>query len=213
MHRTIPISVIISIFKWFILDCLNASNIQNKIKNKYWKNITLITISKILLNIRKSVAEYTKDKYMGNKIGGGTSESDSRICAIDESLFTHVEGQQTWVVGVIDTKNKAKRFDVINERNSENLKVFITNNLLPGTHITHNNWPAYNFLNDINLGYTHEFHSHGGGDFGYGAYSTAHIEGIWGQLKGLLKKMYNSIPQRHFIYFLREAEFRINIII
>ena len=47
-----------------------------------------------------------------------------------------------WVVGVIDTKNKGKRFGVINERNSENLKVFITNHVLSGTYITHDNWPA-----------------------------------------------------------------------
>ena len=57
----------------------------------------------------------------------------------------------------------------------------------------------------------HEFNSHGGGDFGYGAYIIAHIEGILGQLKGLLKKIYNTNPQKHFIYYLREAEFRINI--
>ena len=28
----------------------------------------------------KSIAEYTKDKYRGNKIGGGNSESDAKIC-------------------------------------------------------------------------------------------------------------------------------------
>ena len=89
-----------------------------------------------------------------------------------------MDGQQTWVVGIIDNKNKAKRFDVINERNSDNLKLFVTNHVLPSTHITHDNWLAYNYLNDINLGYTHESHSLGRGDFGQGVYSTSHIEGI-----------------------------------
>ncbi len=67
--------------------------------------------------------------------------------------------------------------------------------MLPGMHITHDKWQAYNFLNDINLGYTHESHFHVGGDFVQGEYSKSHIEGIWGQLKALLKKIYNTIPR------------------
>ena len=94
MHRTIPINVFIYIYKWFILDCFNASNIQNKIKNKYWKNITLITISKILLNIRKSIADYTKDKYKRLKLGDGTSELDARICGYRRK-FIHTCGWPT----------------------------------------------------------------------------------------------------------------------
>ena len=48
--------------------------------------------------------------------------------------------------------------------------------ILYGKHITQGYWQEYNFLNDINLGYTHESHSHIGGDFEEGIYNIADIE-------------------------------------
>ena len=97
---------------------------------------------------------------------------------MDESLFSHNENGQTWVVGGIDTHLKNLRLDIIRQRNSNNLEIFVNNHFLEGTHFTHDGWQGYNFLNsDIN--YTHEIHNHGAGDFGLSSHSTSHIEAVW----------------------------------
>ena len=54
-------------------------------------------------------------------------------------------------------------------------------------------------------------HNHGHGDFGRGLESTSNIEQLWAHLKGIIKNIYNIIPHKQFILFLREAEFRRNI--
>ena len=62
-------------------------------------------------------------------------------------------------------------------------------------------------LNDINYG--HEVHRHGpNGNFGFGVHSTSIIEGAWGTLKSIIKRIYWYIPAVNFILFLLEAEFR-----
>jgi len=40
---------------------------------------------------------------------------------------------------------------------------------------------------------------------------TSRIEGIWGEIKLLIKSMYISIRSKNFIYFLKEAEYRRSI--
>ena len=39
-------------------------------------------------------------------------------------------------------------------------------------------------------------------------HSTSHIEGVWSTLKGYIKRIYNKIPSKNFILFLRESELR-----
>ena len=41
------------------------------------------------------------------------------------------------MVGAVDADTKQLRLDVINERNSTNLKIFVYNHIVPGTHIVH----------------------------------------------------------------------------
>ena len=61
------------------------------------------------------------------------------------------------------------------------------------------------FLNNIECPYLHEVHVHGpNGNFGVGSYYTSIIEGAW----GTIKRIYDAIPGKNFILYLREAEFR-----
>ena len=89
------------------------------------------------------------------------------------------KGAIIWLVGAIDTETKELRLDVIKERNSTNLKIFINNHVEPGTHIVHDSWRAYSFLDGEDSIYTHETLNHGAGNFGQGNHSSSHIEGIW----------------------------------
>lgn len=57
--------------------------------------------------------------------------------------------------------------DIIKSRTKENLKMLVTNHILPGTNITHDVWPEFIFLDEDDRVYTHETHIHGHGDFWY----------------------------------------------
>ena len=46
-------------------------------------------------------------------------------------------------------------------------------------------------------------------DVGSGTHSTSHIENLWANLKYQIKSIYNKIPNKNFIYFLRESEFHL----
>lgn len=87
----------------------------------YKKSPSYITIKNIILNIRKVIAENYKEKYKNNLIG-----NEYINVALDESLFIHENhGSPIWVVGAIQTDTKAIRLDIIPQRNSQNLKIFV----------------------------------------------------------------------------------------
>ena len=60
--------------------------------------------------------------------------------AIDETLITHKNGNQVWLVGAIDITTKNIRLDVLPERNHSNLKMFVTNHIILRSNITHDGW-------------------------------------------------------------------------
>ena len=123
--------------------------------------------------------------------------------ALDETLIIHENNKQIWLAGFIDTATKAVRIDIIPSRTSQNIEIFVRNHILPGTHIAHDGWAGYSFLDDDDVSvWTHETHTHAVGDFGYGLNSTSHIEQFWGQLKAIIKKVYYIIPKKDFIYYI-----------
>ena len=67
---------------------------------------------------------------------------------------------------------------------------------------------CYNWLNDINSGYTHHVHNQGHGEFVAGLDFTSHIEQLWHHLKSLIKNIYSFIPCINLGLFLREAEWQ-----
>ena len=104
------------------------------------------------------------------------------------------------------------RFDIIEERNMQNLEIFSKNHIEPGTLVATDGWSGYRFLDNPDSSvWEHEIHNHGAGDFSYGERSTSHIEHTWNNIKQEIKLIYGSTPHKNFIYFFREAEFRLNI--
>ena len=209
LAKLIPASIIYEIIILFIIEKKNAKEIEFKLKDMYPVIPNYNTILKILTNTRKIIAEYLKYSYKLSQIGG--DPETERTVAIDETLITHSNGNQIWLIGAIDTTNHNIRLDVLPDRNSENIKIFITNHIIPGTNITHDGWLGYNCLDDDDSVWTHETHNHGAGDFGQGTHSTSHIEGYWGFLKAVLKKLYPIFPNNNYIYYIREGELRTKI--
>lgn len=210
LFRKIPASVIYKILELFIVKKQNAKEITAEIKNIYNKKVKYEAINKTIGKLRQIITEFIKIKYRKYNIGGFDQNNNQRIVAIDESLFTHDELGQVWVVGGVDTCLKNIRLDILRIRNSANISTFIYNHFKEGTHFTHDGWRGYDFLdNDIN--FTHETHNHGAGDFGLGERSTSHIESLWAEIKREFFSIYGIIPMNNFIYFLREIEFRVII--
>jgi len=46
---------------------------------------------------------------------------------MDETLITHDNDTQVWLVGAIDTTSKHVRLDIMTDRTSDNLKQFVMN--------------------------------------------------------------------------------------
>jgi hypothetical protein len=127
-----------------------------------------------------------------------------QVVCVDESLFTHNKGKQQWVFGLINTATNEIRLELIPNSDENTLKTIIERHVGYGNIICSDSWAGYNFLSRANSGYVHEVSNHHRGQFGL----TSRIEGIWGELKLLIKSMYISIHSKNFIYFLKEVEYR-----
>ena len=207
LHKNLPGSVMLKIFQLFIIIKLNASQIYEKLAVTYKKKVSYITVCKVLSNIRHIIADYLKYRYRVKQIGGDPSLKKN--VAIDESLYLKDDkGNKIWIVGAVDTDTKELRMDIMSNRNSSNLKIFITNHIIPGTNIIHDGWRGYAFLNSDNSVYTNEEYNHAYGNFGQGLHSTSHIESVWNSIKSEIKFLYRIIPHSNYIYYLRESEFR-----
>ena len=53
-----------------------------------------------------------------------------------------------WLIGATETKSRKILCDFMLDRTMENLKTFVNNHILSGTHITTDGFPEYSFLDD-----------------------------------------------------------------
>ena len=91
----------------------------------------------------------------------------------------YIEGEQTWVLGLINIENNAIRLAIIQNRTEATLKLIIEKHFGIGNTVYMDSWPGINFLHQENSGYSHNFINHGNGIFGL----TSRIEGLWSELK------------------------------
>ena len=89
LHNKIPASILHFIIKEFILMKSCGVEIQKRINEKFKYNINYKTLLNILMNLRKVIADYLKNKYRSNRIGG--DPSTEIVVAVDECLFEHEE--------------------------------------------------------------------------------------------------------------------------
>lgn len=210
LHKNIPASVIHYIMYLFIVVKINATQIEKSLKQKYKYAPSYVTITNILFNLRRVITDHLKYKYKIKQIGGSPDKNIS--VAIDESLWVHINNQKMWLIGAIETKSRKLRCDFVRHRTSANLNIFVTNHIEPGTHIITDGFSSYAFLDNEDVSvWTHEAHSHARGDWGSGSSSTSHIEHTWAHLIEQVKLIYGNIKSYNWIYFFKEAEFRLNI--
>ena len=201
-----PISVLINAIELFITEEKNAKKVIEFFNEKYQLNyMGQQTIYKLFGIIRKCIAEYYNNVYKLEKLA---FDNELKNIAVKESLFVHdYNGQQEWVVGLIDIGSKNIPLELVKQRNTDIIKKIILHHVGWNNNIISDGWEAYNWLNFHN--YHHIVHVHGRHDFGHGTESTNHIESIWAYLKGLIIKIYTALLPDNFFYYLKEIEFAI----
>ena len=96
-------------------------------------------IYKIVILIRKTMANYIKETYYGKLAIDNVNEN----IAIDESLFCHFNGvQKICVIGLININTYEFRLETVLEKNSEIIKKKIKFHVGPGNNIITDGWSA-----------------------------------------------------------------------
>jgi len=99
-----------------IIDKKNGTEIRKVIKIKYNNiNMNMKTIFRFMAYIRKVITSYIKHIYLTEYI---STLNGHELYFIDESLISHEEQSQIWVVGVIKNSNlKNLRLNLTQIRN------------------------------------------------------------------------------------------------
>lgn len=82
---------------------------------------------------------------------------NSPVVEIDECLFTHINGEQIWVLGIYDrayfTKEKLVKFFYLESRNADTIEPIIQANVATDlnnpTRVYTDGWRGYNGLEDL----------------------------------------------------------------
>ena len=166
--------------KYWIVDNFNVSKIASKLEEIY--NIESLNkkfIYSYIFILRKIISSFLRNVYSIERLA---SNNANNILCIDESLFTHTDGMQTWIVGIINTDTNEIRLEVVTNRNKETLKAIVKKHIGIGNTVYSDSWAGYNFLHNPNSGYNHNVINHNHGIFGL----TSRIEGLWGDLKSTI---------------------------
>ena len=201
-----PCSVLFKVLELWLLEEHNVQEIIKHLISYYNKEkIDNRFIYSFVDKLRQIIATHMKNVY---KIEQLASPNSNNHISIDESLFSHQNGEQIWVVGLLNNETNALRLEMVKDRSSEVLEYIITKHIGTGNICITDGWQGYSFLNRINSGYVHHSYNHGRGQWGMGLDSTSRIESIWSEIKLKIKRMYISIKSTNLIYFLKEAEYR-----
>jgi len=155
----------------------------------------------LIFKCRQTIANHLKNIYSLDRLA--LRDANNIIC-VDEFLFTHNAEEQQWVVGIINTTSNDIRLKKVENSNETTLKTIIEKHVATDNIIYSDFWSGYNFLSRVNSGYQYNFVNHNNGIFN----PTSKIEEVLGEIKSLIKNMPSSIHSKHFVYFIKEVEYK-----
>ena len=80
---------------------------------------------------------------------------------VDESLFTHANGNHIWIVGLLNHETNKLRLELVESRNAEILKYIIEKHIGTGNIIiTDDGWNDYSFLDRLDSRYIHHTYNY-----------------------------------------------------
>jgi transposase-like protein len=185
------------IIKYFAAD-LTAKTTANL------TNVNYRTVKTIYQKIRLKIYE---NSLLDGQMSG--------VCEVDESYFgpTRVRGKRgrgagnkTIVFGILEREGKVFT-QIIPDAAKATIQAIIRKKISPETIVNSDGWAAYHGL--VDLGYGHYRVRHGADEFAVGANHINGLESFWSYAKRRLAK-FNGIQRAHYIYHLRETEFRFN---
>ena len=146
------------VIKCFLRE-LNGTACYKYIKDELKLTKSFETVEKIYYEIRDVIVKYYNVVYQSEILGPKDSHKNY---SADESLLSHTnEGEQIWILGIIDKISKDFRLNLTLDRNQETLKNFITRYVEPGNTIVTDGLSGYDFLSN-NEDYIHDIHLSGG---------------------------------------------------
>ena len=155
---------------------LNGKKINEELNQYYGHKLEEHSLYDFLTHIRRYISHYLYDKYKLEKLG---YLNEFKSFAFDETLISHVNNSQLWIIGAIDTVNKEVRLVLRATRDEDTIKKFVQDYIANGNTIITYAWRSYNFLDNADSEIQHLVHNHGHGDFGYGQNSTSLVEQYW----------------------------------
>lgn len=181
------------------------------VASSHMSDIAYNTINDWFHEFSRIAANAYVNDILAHPLGAGKVE-------IDESHFfkakyyqgTGLALPQLWVFGAIDTATGRVLLEPVDKRDADTLIPIIERCILPGTLIHSDCWGAYQTLSQ--RGFRHETvnHSEHFTDPDTGA-CTNGIEGVWGLIKGWMRRKAFRRCRTTFEDHLREWGFRRNI--
>ena len=164
---------------------LNAIQITNKLSEIYSiQNVDKRMIYNFIGNMREIIANYLRSCYSLDPL---SKKNAFNHIACDESLFSHINRQQIWVVGLYNNESNELRVEIVPNWDGSTLKSLIEKHVPIGNYIVTDAWNGYSFFDFAASGCVHHTHTHGRNDFGRGVDTTSKIEGTWANLKRIIK--------------------------
>ena len=143
-----------------------------------------VAVSKMYSKVRSLVSDYVEGLKVGRKLGMDPVNDVFKrgVVEIDESLITHHNGEQMWILGIFDRATKELFCFALPDRTSNTLIPIIKNFVDPSCRVYTDGWASYSSLKQE--GYDHRVVLHVDG-FGSGYHTTNGIESCWSEIKRL----------------------------
>lgn len=102
--------------------------------------------------MRLVLAYYIKDCYAFEHIA---EENHNESISIEESLLTHENSSQVWVVGMINNITRKIRLEIVEDRTRATMEKIINIHIAKGNNIISDIAACYFWLDEISNGYTY----------------------------------------------------------
>jgi len=146
--------------------------------------ISLTAVGRLYAEVRAIISQFIEDFKIGRQLGIESTDPLNHlpIVEIDETLMTHHNGGQMWVLRIFDRVTKELWCWALPDRRAETLIPIIVSNAGACCRIYTDGWESYSDLAEA--GFDHRVVLHVDG-FGSGQETTNGIESCWSELKRL----------------------------
>lgn len=149
--------MIAKIFTCFISKEYNVSQTVKYITTEKHYILSSNVVSKIFKKLRNIIYKYLEVVYKTELLG---EENENSFFSVYESLFGHINGDQFWLLGIINNQTRGFLIEFTNSRSSASIKSFISKHVKKVNKISTDIWVGYDYLGEPQYGYEGYRHNH-----------------------------------------------------